>query len=63
MARGTFVESGGIVQPGPAPRLSRTPGEIHRPPAHAGQHTDELLAEMGFDADGIAALRDAGTVA
>jgi len=63
VARGTFVESGGIVQPGPAPRLSRTPGEIRRPPAHAGQHTDELLVEMGFDADRVAALRDAGTVA
>ena len=63
VARGTFVESGGIVQPGPAPRLSRTPGEIRRPPAHAGQHTDEVLAEMGLDAGRIAALRASGAVA
>ncbi|MBR11534.1 MAG: carnitine dehydratase [Acidimicrobiaceae bacterium] len=63
VARGTFVESGGIVQPGPAPRLSRTPGEIRRPPAHAGQHTDEVLAEMGLDAERIAALRASGAVA
>jgi alpha-methylacyl-CoA racemase len=27
VARGTFVELDGMVQPGPAPRLSRTPGE------------------------------------
>ncbi|MEC9000694.1 MAG: CaiB/BaiF CoA-transferase family protein [Actinomycetota bacterium] len=63
VARGTFVESGGIVQPGPAPRLSRTPGQIRRPPAHAGQHTDELLSELGLAADRIAALRAAGVVA
>jgi len=63
VARGTFVESGGIVQPGPAPRLSRTPGKIRRPPAHAGQHTDEVLAEMGLDAERIAALRASGAVA
>ncbi len=63
VARGTFIEVGGITQPGPAPRLSRTPGEVHRPPAHAGQHTDELLAEAGFTDDEVAALRDSGAVA
>ena len=44
--RGTFVEVAGITQPGPAPRFGRTPGEIRRPPAHAGQHTDEVLTEV-----------------
>ena len=47
-ARGTFVEVAGIVQPAPAPRFSRTPGAIRRPPPHAGQHTDEVLAELGL---------------
>ena len=51
VARGTFIDVGGITQPGPAPRLSRTPGEVRRPPAHAGQHTDEVLSEAGFDDD------------
>ena len=60
VARGTFVEVAGLVQPGPAPRFSRTPGEIRRPPAHAGQHTDEILAEAGLD---TAALRASGAVA
>jgi alpha-methylacyl-CoA racemase len=63
VARGTFVEVAGITQPGPAPRFSRTAGEIRRPPPHAGQHTDEVLAAAGFDADRIAKLREAGAVA
>ena len=63
VARGTFVERNGVVQPGPAPRFSRTEAEIQRPPAHAGQHTDELLADVGYSADEIAALREGGSVA
>ncbi len=63
VARGTFTEVAGITQPAPAPRFSRTPGEIRRPPPHAGQHSDEVLAELGYDADRIAALREAGTIA
>ena len=62
--RGTFVEVAGITQPAPAPRFERTPAEIQRPPAHTGQHTDEILSEwLGADAERIAALRTAGTVA
>jgi alpha-methylacyl-CoA racemase len=61
--RKTFVELDGVVQPAPAPRFSKTAAEVQRPPAHAGQHTDEVLAEWGFDADRIAKLRDAGAVA
>ena len=63
MERGTFTEVAGITQPAPAPRFSRTPGEIRRPPPHAGQHTDELLAEIGYDEARIASLRDSGSVA
>ncbi|WP_436795399.1 CaiB/BaiF CoA transferase family protein [Actinospongicola halichondriae] len=61
--RGTFVERNGVVQPAPAPRFSRTTAEIQRPPAHAGQHTDEVLDQFGFDADKITALRAAGAIA
>ncbi len=61
--RGTFVERNGVVQPAPAPRFSRTTAEIQRPPAHAGQHTDEVLGQFGFAADRIAELRDAGAIA
>ena len=61
--RGTFTEVAGVVQPGPAPRFSRTPGSIRRPPPHAGQHTDEILSDAGLDAEAIAALRASGAVA
>ena len=63
VARGTFVEKHGVVQPTPAPRFSRTTAEIQRPPAHAGQHTDEVLADLGFEADRIAKLRESGAIA
>jgi alpha-methylacyl-CoA racemase len=62
-ARGVHVEHDGVAQPAPAPRFSATPTSVRRPAPQPGEHTDELLAEAGFDADRIAALRAAGTVA
>jgi len=62
-ARGTFVDTFGAVQPAPAPRLSRTPGAIERPPPGYGEHTDEVLDALGYDADARAALRASGAVA
>jgi alpha-methylacyl-CoA racemase len=61
--RGTFIELDGAVQPAPAPRFSGTPVSVQRPPSHAGQHTDEVLAEWGLDTDRIAKLREAGAIA
>ncbi len=61
-ARGTFVEVGGAVQPGPAPRFSRTPAEIARPAPNPGQHTAEVLADWGFDEAAVAALQESGAV-
>jgi alpha-methylacyl-CoA racemase len=46
--RGVFCEVDGVVQPGPAPRFSRTGPEIQSAPAVIGEHTDEILAEFGF---------------
>jgi alpha-methylacyl-CoA racemase len=60
--RGTFTEVGGVAQPAPAPRFSRTTPEIGGPPSWPGQHTDVALADWGFAADEIAKLRDAGAV-
>ena len=57
-ARGTFVEREGIVQPNAAPRFSRTPGGIRRPPPVPGSGTRAVLAQWGFTAaeiDGLAA--------
>jgi len=62
-ARGTFVEVEGSPQPGPAPRFSRTPVQIERPPPHAGQHTGEALADWGFGADEVRRLREAKAIA
>jgi alpha-methylacyl-CoA racemase len=62
VARGTFVEVDGVVQPGPAPRFSRTPGTLRRPPVVPGQDTAEVLAEFGFDVGELARLRAAGVV-
>ena len=61
-ARGTIVEHEGVEQPAPAPRFSRTPGEIQRPPSWPGQHTDDALADWGFDPDELAKLRDTGAI-
>jgi alpha-methylacyl-CoA racemase len=61
--RGTFTEVAGVVQPCPAPRYSRTPGAIGGPPPHAGQHTEEILDELGLAAEDIASLRVSGAVA
>jgi alpha-methylacyl-CoA racemase len=63
VARGTFVEVAGVVQPAPAPRFSRTPGAVQSPPARPGEHTDAALADWGFPADEIAALRAARAIA
>ena len=48
VARKTFVEYEGVTQPAPAPRFSKTPGEIQRPPAAPGTHTDEILKDWGL---------------
>lgn len=45
VARGTFVERDGVVQPSPAPRFSRTPGAVGRRPPRPGEHTAEVLAD------------------
>lgn len=47
-ARGSFVEIEGIVQPGPAPRFSRTPGSVKFGPPEFGAQTEETLADWGF---------------
>jgi alpha-methylacyl-CoA racemase len=63
VARKAFVEVEGTVQPAPGPRFSRTPGEVQRPPANPGQHTDESLSDWGFADEDIAKLRETGAIA
>ena len=61
-ARGTFVDVGGVVQPAPAPRFSRTPPDLPQPPARAGEHTDQALADWGVAPEEVARLRAAGAI-
>ena len=49
-ARNTFVEIEGVVQPAPAPRFSKTPGEVQGLPPGQGQHTEEILKDWGVGA-------------
>ena len=60
VARGGYIDLNGITQPAPAPRFSRSQPATPTPPVKAGTHTDSILAEAGFSADEIAALRAAG---
>jgi alpha-methylacyl-CoA racemase len=61
-ARGTFVDVGGVRQPAPAPRLSRTPSAHPTPAPTPGAHTDAILTELGYSASEIAHLRTTGAV-
>jgi formyl-CoA transferase len=55
-------ERGEIRVQGLPATLSRTPGAIRRPAPRHGEHTDEILRELGYSAEEIAALRKDGAV-
>lgn len=61
-----WLDYPGLANPAPiiAPPavLSRTPPEVTRRPPTIGEHTDEVLAELGFEQGEIQALRDADIV-
>jgi alpha-methylacyl-CoA racemase len=52
----------GKLEPAPAPRLSRTPGEGGRPLPEVGEHTRAVLAEYGFPEADVARLIEAGAL-
>jgi alpha-methylacyl-CoA racemase len=61
-ARQTFIDVGGLTQPAPAPRYSATMTDAPSPPGPVGAEGEGLLSALGYSADRIAALRDAGTL-
>jgi alpha-methylacyl-CoA racemase len=65
-ARGTITEvdspAGPKTQVGVGPKLSETPGSPGAEGPSPGQHTDAILRDLGYDAAGIAALREGGAV-
>jgi alpha-methylacyl-CoA racemase len=60
--RGTFTEAFGVMQPQPAPRLSRTPGRIQSAPTAPGADTVDTLQQWGFDRTEIDQLIADGVV-
>ena len=60
--RTTFVEQEGVRQAAPAPRFSRTEPELPNTAVAPGEHSDEVLAQLGLDADTIAGLKASGAV-
>lgn len=45
MHRGTFIDIGGIRQPGPAPRFSRTPASARQGPCMPGEDGEEIVRD------------------
>jgi crotonobetainyl-CoA:carnitine CoA-transferase CaiB-like acyl-CoA transferase len=43
-------------------KLSATPVQVRRPPPLLGQHTDEVLADLGLDSAECARLRQRGVI-
>jgi crotonobetainyl-CoA:carnitine CoA-transferase CaiB-like acyl-CoA transferase len=58
----TSHERGPIELVGQAIEMSRTPSEITLPPPLAGEHTDEILTELGYGEAEVTELRAAGAI-
>jgi crotonobetainyl-CoA:carnitine CoA-transferase CaiB-like acyl-CoA transferase len=54
--------AGPLRQARAAARFSRTPAEIRRGAPVLGEHTTEILGELGYSAAKIAALRADGVI-
>jgi len=61
-ARETFIESGGVWQPAPAPRFERTPSELPAPAPRIGADAVAVLREAGVDDARLRELLAAGVV-
>jgi formyl-CoA transferase len=57
------LAGGTIAVPGIVPRLSATPGAVQRRAPRLGEHTDDVLKEIGLTDEQIAAARNRGLIA
>ena len=62
-ARDSFFGFDGVTQPRPAPRFEGTPSEPAKSSQPPGADTDAVLAELGYSAGEVEALRSSGAVA
>lgn len=62
IARETYINVGGAVQPNIAPRFSVTSPKPPEPGVPEGTHTDTILAEIGLSAAEIAAMYESGAI-
>ena len=61
--RKTFIDLEGVTQPAPAPRFSRTKAEVISSPALVGEHSEEILKDLGLSAEEISSLKSSGGIA
>ncbi|PBC10276.1 CaiB/BaiF CoA-transferase family protein [Mesorhizobium sp. WSM3859] len=61
-ARQSFVTSGRLERPAPAPRFSHAPAAAAAAPAAADRESASILARFGFSQEEIAALAKAGVL-
>jgi alpha-methylacyl-CoA racemase len=61
-ARTAFVDVGGVVQPAPAPRFSRTPCPRPEPPTTPHADPDQTLSGWGLSGKEVARLRSTGAI-
>ena len=54
--------AGAYHQVPPPVRFDRTPASVRRHAPHIGEHTDEVLREVGIDDDAVAAMRDSKAI-
>jgi alpha-methylacyl-CoA racemase len=60
VSRKSFVTLGGVEQPAPAPRFSRTPAEVRGKPPERGEGGAQALADWGFTAEEVNRLASRG---
>ena len=62
LARGNVIEQGALRSLANPVRLAETPPAYRLPPPALGEHTDVVLAELGYAAEMIAAFRSEGVI-